>query len=140
MKTLCAAGTVFAACTALRWYLDRTSRQDTFCCKGRIRVTGCRNAGAAFGLPVPEKALEPLAAAAFGSIWALRRHSPLGAGLALGGGASNLWERSRYGAVFDYVQFPSAPKPLNRYVFNLADFAILAGGAALAAGRKGKER
>lgn len=140
MKTFCTAGAVFGACTAVRWYLDRTSRRDVLRCKGHLRITDCRNDGAAFGLPLPEKAVEPLAAVTLGSVWALRRHSPWGAGLLLGGGICNLWERRRYGAVCDYVQFPKAPGPWNRYVFNLADFAILAGAAALAVGGQRKER
>lgn len=45
--------------------------------------------------------------------------------------ASNLWERLCHGRVFDYVHFPKAPGPLRHYVFNLADFAILAGVLAL---------
>lgn len=56
---------------------------------------------------------------------------PLGAGLALGGGLSNLWERVRYGRVYDYVRFPKLPR-LWRYVWNLADFAIVLGGTLLA--------
>ena len=54
----------------------------------------------------------------------------------MGGGLSNLAERVRYSRVYDYIQFPKAPVPLRRYVFNLADFSILAGGAALLASRK----
>jgi len=49
----------------------------------------------------------------------------------LGGGLSNLWERLRRGAVYDYVQFPKLPK-IGRYVWNLADLAILIGGLLLA--------
>ena len=64
-------------------------------------------------------------------VWVFRRRSPIGAGLALGGGLSNLWERLRRGTVYDYVQFPKLPK-LGRYVWNLADLAILIGGLLLA--------
>ena len=64
-------------------------------------------------------------------VWLFRRRSPLGAGLALGGGLSNLWERVRYGRVYDYVRFPKLPR-LWRYVWNLADFAIVLGGTLLA--------
>ena len=63
-------------------------------------------------------------------VWVFRRRSPIGAGLALGGGLSNLWERLRRGAVYDYVQFPKLPK-IGRYVWNLADLAILIGGLLL---------
>ena len=55
----------------------------------------------------------------------------MGAGLILGGGASNLYERLRHRRVLDYVQFPRAPWRLKRYVYNLADFAIFLGGVLL---------
>lgn len=45
-------------------------------------------------------------------------------------GLSNLWERVRYGRVYDYVRFPKLPR-LWRYVWNLADFAIVLGGTLL---------
>ena len=49
----------------------------------------------------------------------------------LGGGLSNLMERLLHGKVYDYLQFPKAPGRLKRYVYNLADFAILLGGIGL---------
>ena len=78
-------------------------------------------------------------AASFATLWMLwrqRRRSPLGAGLILGGGISNLLERLRLGRVYDYVQFPRAPGQLKQYVFNLADFAIILGGLCFALHRK----
>ena len=140
MKTCFTAAAAFGGCTTLRWYLDRSSRRNVSLCGDRIRLTDVRNSGAAFGLPIPRELAEPLSAAALGAVWALRRRSPLGAGLALGGGYSNLWERIRCGEVCDYLQVPKAPEPWNRYVFNLADIAILAGGLCLAAGGLQKER
>ena len=140
MKTICTAAAVFGSCTALRWYLNRSSRRDASLCGDRVRLTDLRNRGAAFGLPLPAEMAESLSAAALGAVWAVRRRSPLGAGLALGGGWSNLWERVRHGEVCDYIQFPNLPEPWNRYVYNLADLAIRAGGVCLAAGRRRKER
>lgn len=138
MKTVFTAASVLGGCTALRWYLNRSSRRDMLCCKGRVRVTDFRNTGAAFGLPLPAEFVEPVSAGILGAVWSFRRRSPMGAGLVIGGGVSNLWERVHYGAVCDYIQFPKAPEPWKRYVFNLADFAILAGGLCLTAGRHGK--
>ena len=132
MLTIITALITLGACTAARWYLDRTSRRETDCLGGRVRLRALWNRGAAFGLPIPNSALPAASAAVLGSIWARRRRSPLGAGLLLGGGAGNLLERLRRGRVYDYVQFPRAPGPLKRYVFNLADFAILLGGLLLA--------
>ena len=53
-------------------------------------------------------------------------------------GLSNLQERLTEGRVYDYLHFPRAPRPLNRYVFNLADLCVFAGGAlCLLRGGKG---
>lgn len=136
MLTIITALAALGACTAARWYLDRTGRRETEHAKGRIRLRALRNGGAAFGLPIQKKLLPAASLAALWLLWRQRRKSPLGAGLAIGGGLSNLLERLRRGTVYDYVQFPKAPGRLKRYVFNLADFAILLGGAALALRRK----
>ena len=132
MRTLKTAALTAAACAAVRHVLAGTGPTE-----GRyVRRRPLWNRGASFGLPIPRELLAPLSALALGAAWLLRRRSPLGAGLLLGGGLSNLWERLRHGRVFDYVQFPRAPGRLRRYVFNLADFAIFAGVLALLRGRR----
>lgn len=136
MLTILTALTVFGACVSARWYLDRTSRRETERAGGRIRLRALRNGGAAFGLPIGKRLLPGASFAALGMLWTQRRRSPLGVGLALGGGLSNLLERLRRGSVYDYVQFPRAPGRLKRYVFNLADFAILLGSLLLALRKK----
>lgn len=136
MLTIITALAALACCTAARWYLDRTSRRETEHAGGRIRLRAMRNGGAAFDLPIRKEALPAVSAAALGMLWTQRRRSPVGVGLALGGGVSNLLERLRRGSVYDYLQFPQAPGRLKRYVFNLADLAILLGGLALALRRK----
>ena len=101
--TLFAALAAYSGCAAARAGLDRAG--------GRAKVP-------------------PLApAAALGLLWTRRRRCPLGTGLILGGGLSNLRERLTEGRVRDYLQFPRAPRPLDRYVFNLADLCVFAGGA-----------
>lgn len=134
MKTLSTTLGVFCGCTAVRWYLHRSSRRDTFLAGERIRLTTLWNTGAAFGLPLPSNVLPVLSGGMLGVIWAGRRRCPLGAGLALGGGLSNLWERCRWGRVYDYLQFPCVPGKLGGYVFNLADLAVFTGGGLLLAG------
>ncbi len=131
MLTVCTALGVFGASAAARWYLNRSSRRETAFWGGRVRLRALWNQGAAFGLPLPKEALPLVSAAALGALWSQRRRRPLAVGLLLGGGASNLSERVRHGRVYDYVQFPKAPGRLRRYVFNLADFAILGGGLLL---------
>lgn len=68
------------------------------------------------------------------------RRNPAAAGLVLGGGLSNLWERLRLGRVYDYIRFPKAPGRLGRYVFNLADLAVFLGAAGLLLGRRRRRR
>ena len=131
MLTVCTALGVFGASAAARWYLNRSSRRETAFWGGRVRLRALWKRGAAFGLPLPTEALPLVSAAALGALWSQRRRRPLAVGLLLGGGLSNLSERVRHGRVYDYVQFPKAPGRLRRYVFNLADFAILGGGLLL---------
>lgn len=119
----------WSGCTAARLYLDRTSRRDEDLFGGRVRLKSLWNEGAAFSLPIPAEGLPLASAAALALLWTRRRRCPLGTGLILGGGLSNLQERLTEGRVYDYLQFPRAPEPLNRYVFNLADLCVFAGGA-----------
>ena len=136
MKTLLSALGTLGACTAARWYLDSPHRKETEAIGGHVRLTKLWNGEAAFGLKIPRTVLLPLSAAALGAFWLERRRHPFGAGLVLGGGLSNLAERLCCGRVYDYVRFPKAPKPINRYVYNLADFAIAAGGVLWLLGKK----
>ena len=131
MRTLLTAVAAFAACQAARKKLDDPARQETEYADGRVKLTALRNEGAAFGLPVPRKAVVGVSAAALALLLTQRKKAPLAAGLVLGGGLSNLLERVRNGAVYDYVQFPKAPKKLKDYVFNLADFQVFAGAVGL---------
>ena len=138
MRTAITALTVFGGCAAARRYLGRDSAYNRKAeyWEGRVRLTARWNEGAAFDLPIPARALPLASAAALGLLWAVRRQSPIGTGLVLGGGLSNLYERVRYGRVYDYVQFPQTPKPLRRYVFNLADLSIVCGAALLLCGKE----
>ena len=132
MITLGIAAAVLAVCAVLRHALERRRAGEW----GAVRFHPLWNRGAAFGAPIGRRALLALSGLALPLIWLVRRRSPLGAGLLLGGGISNLWERLRHGRVFDYVQFPHVPGPWKRFVFNLADFAIFAGVLALLRGKR----
>ena len=55
--TLFTALAAYSGCTAARWYLDRSSRRDTDCLGGRVRLKSLWNEGAAFGLPIPAEGL-----------------------------------------------------------------------------------
>lgn len=132
MITLLTAALTLAACTLARWYLERPGRREHSALGGRIKLTALWNRGAAFGLPLGREALMVLSALVLGVTVLWRRRSPFGAGLVLGGGLSNLWERLRYGKVLDYLRFPAAPGKLKKYVYNLADLALFLGALLLA--------
>ena len=136
MKTFMTALTTLAACQAVRKHLDMPERQEAEYAGGRVELTALRNEGAAFGLPVSRETVAGVSAAVLGLLWLRRKRAPLAAGLALGGGLSNLLERVRHGGVYDYLRFPKAPKKLRNYVFNAADFAVFAGAVGLLLRRK----
>lgn len=127
MRTTLTGLVTFGVCHAARWYLDRKDRKEETFAGGRLKLTTLWNEKGAFGLPMSKEILLSLGGAAMGTLWMLRHKAPVAAGLILGGGLSNFAERLRQGKVYDYVQFPKAPGKLKRYVFNLADFAILTG-------------
>ena len=139
MKTVLTALTTWCACRGARWYLDRSSRRETTHLGGHVKLTALWNHGAAFGLPLGRKWLPVLSGAALTALLMQRKKAPVAAGLILGGGLSNLQERVGEGRVYDYLCFPKAPKPLNRYVYNLADLAVFAGGLALVLREKTKD-
>lgn len=132
MLTVLIAGITLGACGVLRACLRGRAASGG----KRVRMQPLWNHRGAFDLPLGRKALTILPALVLAGVWLCRRRSPVGAGLLLGGGLSNLWERLRQGAVFDYLRFPKAPGPLKRYVYNLADFAVLAGALALLLGKR----
>ena len=132
MITLLTAALTLTACTLARWYLERPGRRERSALGGRIKLTALWNRGAAFGLPLGREALMVLSALVLGVTVLFRRRSPFGAGLVLGGGLSNLWERLRDGKVLDYLRFPAAPGKLKKYVYNLADLSLFLGALWLA--------
>ena len=131
MLTFLTALGVLAGCCLLRRRRLRTAGEEREFCGGRVRWTLFWNERAAFGLPVRRGWVLAASATVLPVLWLLRKRSPIGAGLALGGGISNLWERLRDGRVCDYLQFPKLGR-LRRYVWNLADGAIAVGAVLLA--------
>lgn len=130
LATIGIALAVATLCALLRRKLDRTGRTPRELLGGRVRLTVLWNWGGAFGIPLKACALAAVSVGILAAmlLWAGRS---LWTALVLGGGGANLWERVRYGKVYDYVQFPRAPGRLKRYVFNLADFSIFAGALGL---------
>ena len=136
MLTVFTALTTLGGCTAAQWYLNRSSRRDSEYAGGQVKLRSLWNEGAAFGLDIRFDMVVAASFAALGAPWTQRKRSPVGVGLILGGGLSNLLERLRQGKVYDYVQFPKAPGRIKQYIFNLADFAILLGGLCLSLRKK----
>ena len=136
MLTVFTALTTLGGCTAAWWYLNRSSRRDSEYAGGQVKLRSLWNEGAAFGLDIRFDMVVAASFAALGALWTQRKRSPVGVGLILGGGLSNLLERLRQGKVYDYVQFPKAPGRIKQYIFNLADFAILLGGLCLSLRKK----
>lgn len=131
MLTLWTALAVLGACAAARWFLNRTSRRESSCAGGWIRLCTLWNPGAAFGFKVGLRALIVFSGVLLCAVWRRRKMAPVSAGLILGGGISNLYERLRYGRVYDYLRFPKTPGFWKDYVYNLADLAIFAGAVRL---------
>ena len=136
MLTVFTALTTLGGCTAAQWYLNRSSRRDSEYAGGQVKLRSLWNEGAAFGLDIRFDMVVAASFAGLGALWTQRTRSPVGVGLILGGGLSNLLERLRQGKVYDYVQFPKAPGRIKQYIFNLADFAILLGGLYLSLRKK----
>lgn len=63
-----------------------------------------------------------------------------GYALLTGGALSNLYDRCRKGYVVDYVSFRTPFPRLNRLVFNLSDFFIMAGALLICIGQTDKPR
>lgn len=102
-----------------------------------MRIEPRYNQGSGFGLvPLNGRQMAPLSLAALWALLGVCGGRGLGAGLLLGGGLSNLWERIRHGRVLDYLRFPKAPGPLKKYTYNLADLAIFLGAVLMVLRRR----
>lgn len=126
--TLLTAGGTFAACAYVGNKMEQAAPRDA----GWYRVKPMENPGAGFGLPVDPRILTGMAVGTLPSLagrW--YREHPAAVGLLLGGGCSNLWERTARGSVRDYWQFPKLPGAAGRAVCNLADLAVFAGVGSL---------
>ena len=133
---LITATSLFALCAAVRKFLDRPGREDQTTANGRVELTSLWNHRGAFGIAIHPTVLLTISVGALTGVLSRLRTAPVGAGLVLGGGLSNLRERLTQGRVYDYIRFPKAPGRLKRYVYNLADFGIFLGTILLLFRRK----
>ena len=135
--TVCIAAAVLGLCARVRRSLERNRLFRRDLAGGRVRIAPRYNQGAGFGaLPLSARQMAPLSLAALGALLGRWGFRGVGAGLLLGGGLSNLWERLRHGRVLDYLRVPKAPGMLKRYTYNLADLAIFLGAALLVLRRR----
>ena len=101
MGAISAALATMGGCTAVRCIMDCPGRREAEYCHGRVRLRLFWNEGAAFSLPLPPKLLPAASGAMLGALWHQRKRAPIGVGLLLGGGLSNLYERVWRGRVRD---------------------------------------
>ena len=130
MLTLLIAAAVLAACTGLRRFLNREGRKDRTFWGGRIRLTALWNDGAAFSLPLKRTLVSALSILILPLVWVFRRRSPIGAGLALGGGLSNLWRLYRVNFYTEKFQNPVNKQILHK-IFRYSIFNPVYRGLAL---------
>ncbi len=135
--TVCIAAAVLGLCARVRRSLERNRLFRRDLAGGRVRIAPLYNQGAGFeALPLSARQMAPLSLAALWALLGVCGGRGLGAGLLLGGGLSNLWERIRHGRVLDYLRFPKAPGPLKKYTYNLADLAIFLGAVLMVLRRR----
>ena len=104
-------------------------------CGGFLLIQKYHNKGAAMNFLEKRPGLVRRASGAvllmLAALWFLsRKKNPclmLGLSLAIGGGASNLYDRIRKGYVMDYLSFCTPWKWLNQIVFNISDFCVIFG-------------
>lgn len=139
MKYAIVAATIFAGDFFLKEHMEKQQeiQGKTELCKGRVRLKKYHNKGAAMnflekspGLVKKASAAVLLVLAAFWCLFLPRKKNTclmLGLSLAIGGGASNLYDRVKKGYVMDYFSFRTPWKWLNQIVFNISDLCVIFG-------------
>ena len=139
---LLAAG-ICAGDLRIKDHIEKTAVEEksTPILKGKVLLRRCHNYGAFLNLGENHsalvRALSALFAAGAAGAFAValsRREKGLtkfGCSLLFGGALSNTWDRLSRRYVVDYFSFVTGIEALDRIVFNLADFAILTGAAAV---------
>lgn len=152
MVYLLIVGMVFLVDLAIKTCVDRYCRcgEAHPCLGGRVILEKYYNSGAALNLlssaPQMMKKIHAvlLSAAAACLLWNLRRDGnkleKTGLALLLGGGASNLYDRFRFGHVVDYFSLNTRFARLRSIIFNLSDFCVFAGAVLAAAGAMKKKK
>ena len=139
MKYAMAAAAVFAGDFFLKEHKEkrRECKEETKICGGRVVIKKYHNKGAALNFMEQRPGVVKKTCGAvllfLGILWYFffrRKANPcllLGLSLAIGGGASNFYDRMARGYVVDYFSFHTPWKWLNQIIFNVSDFCIFLG-------------
>ncbi len=134
-----AAAAVAAGDLRIKSHVEKTMemREERPVCGGRVILRRYHNRGAFLNLGEEKSGWVRAASVCMtAGVVALyvrlgtQKRNPLlrlGLSLLLGGAVSNTYDRLRQNYVVDYFSFHTGFRPLDRMVFNLADFAIAAG-------------
>lgn len=128
---------VFAGDFYIKAKIEKSKKLPRTLCKGRLFIQKYHNRGAMLNLGEKRPGLIA-AVSVLLTVFALvlfvlsfgsRGNNLLRVGLAflLGGAFGNTYDRLRRKYVVDYVSFPGKGKRFSRIVFNISDFAIIAG-------------
>ena len=137
MKYAMIAAAIFTGDYFLKEHMEERQeiRGKKELCRGRVQLKKYHNKGAAMNFLEKRPGLVRRASGAvllmLAALWFLsRKKNPcvmLGLRLAIGGGASNLYDRIRKGYVMDYLSFCTPWKWLNQIVFNISYFCVIFG-------------
>ena len=150
MRYAIVAAAIFTGDFFLKGHMEK--RQDiggkSELCKGRVRLKKYHNRGAAFnflekspGIVRKASGAVLLLLAVFWCLFLPKKKNTclmLGLSLAIGGGASNLYDRIKKGYVMDYFSFHTPWKWLNQIVFNISDLCIILGSLFVILSGKGE--
>lgn len=116
-------------------YLQDGKKQDMF--GGKVTMILHHNYGSAgnfgAGNPVRIKTLSVALTVLVSVIYLFtitikgRRMLKTGLALIIGGAFSNTYDRLLNGYVIDYITFPKGPKFIRKFIWNIADFALIVG-------------
>lgn len=139
MIYLIVIGVIFAAEYKIRAWINESylTKSKKSVAKGKLFIRNVHNKGfcGGYGKKHPEE-VKTVSALFLGGVITRflsvlfrkgNRVAKLGNAMILGGGLSNYYERKEKGSVTDYLSLNTGKRKIDKFVFNLADFCIVAG-------------